>query len=175
MNSVSLPNDRPLRILEVGCASGMDFIRFACKDGFEVWGADIHEQDLPFENAHFVLADAAALPFDDGYFDLVVSIGLLEHIEPIEKLCGVIREFDRVGKSQVSVVPSILTPVEPHSFSPAFPLRMHRQLFGAQDGEQLHLNLFTEHTWTKFTGFYGCQVRRFFYIPPFIINTMIYK
>lgn len=175
MDSVSLPRGRTPRILEVGCANGMDFIRFACEDGFEIWGVDIEEQDLSFENVHFVRADAADLPFDDGYFDLVVSIGLLEHIEPMEKLCAVIREFDRVGKHQVSVMPSILTPVEPHSFSLAFPLRIHRRLFGEQKGEKLHLNLFTDHTWTKFSGFFGCHVRRFFYIPPFISNTMIYK
>ena len=31
------------------------------------------------------------------------------------------------------------------------------------------------HTYGKFTGFTGCEIKRFFYIPPFITNTVIYK
>lgn len=172
---VPLPEGRPLKILEVGCANGKDFIQFLKDSPCEIWAVDIRPCQIEQEHVHFVLADAERLPFPNQTFDLVVSIGLLEHIEPMEKLCRVIREFERVGRHQVSVVPSISSLLEPHCCKLLFPLRLHRHMCAAQEGIPLHLNFFTEHTWTKFEGFYSCRVKRFFYLPPFIRNTAIYK
>lgn len=173
---IPLPEDRPIRVLEVGCANGKDFIQFLQNDQrFEIWGVDIQDYTPVEEKFQFILADAAALPFPDQSFDLVVSIGLLEHIEPIEKLCQVIQEFARVGRHQVSIVPSISTLLEPHCCRFLFPLRLHRRMCSWQKDVPLHLNFFTEHTWTKFKGFYGCKIKRFFYLPPIIKNTAIYK
>lgn len=173
---IPLPEDRPVRVLEVGCANGKDFIQFLRNDPrFEVWGVDIQDCTPAAEEFRFILADAAALPFPDQSFDLVVSIGLLEHIEPMEKLCRVIQEFERVGRHQVSIVPSVSTLIEPHCCGLFFPLRLHRRMCAAQTGVPLHLNFFTEHTWTKFEGFYDCKVKRFFYLPPLVRNTAIYK
>lgn len=36
-------------------------------------------------NAEFIHADALEMPFDDNTFDIVISIGLLEHFENLEK------------------------------------------------------------------------------------------
>ncbi len=176
-----LPKGRPARILEVGCSNGMDFIRFTDGINAQIWAADILPCEIGRENVHFVQADAESLPFPDKFFDLVVSVGLLEHIEPMEKLCRVIAEFDRVGRHQVSVVPSAATVLEPHSAELFFPLRIHKNMLSEgspgemKQASSLHLNFFTEHTWTKFRGFCGCKVKRFFYIPPFVTNTFIYK
>ena len=52
--------------------------------------------------------------FKDGGFDLVICIGVLEHIIPFGKLKRVAREIQRVGKSYVVVVPHFYTPLEPH-------------------------------------------------------------
>lgn len=172
---VPLPAYRPLRILEVGCSNGKDVIQFLAREQFDIWGVDIIDCRSHLENIHFIQADAANLPFPNQSFDLVISVGLLEHIEPMEKLCKVIQEFDRVGKHQISIVPSIATLIEPHSFSFLFPFRIHRNMRSEQKDVPLHLNFFTEHTWTKFEGFYGCNMKRFFYLPPFIKNTVIYK
>lgn len=159
------------KILEVGCANGKDFIQFANKKKYKIYAVDINEYE--FENVKFINADAENLPFPDKSFDLVVSVGLLEHIEPVEKLCRIIREFDRVGKHQVSIVPSISTVIEPHCGSFRFPMKLHKNM--CANDNNLRLNYFTEHTWTKFEGFLGCKVKRFYYIPPFIKNTVIYK
>lgn len=166
---------KPIRILEVGCANGKDFIQFATDSRYEITAVDINDCVIEQSNVTFYKADAAELPFEDKSFDLVVSIGLLEHIEPMEKLCAVIRELDRVGTHQISVVPSISTLVEPHCGKLFFSQRMHRKLFSQQEGVPLHLNLFCEHTWTKFEGFMGCNVKKFYYLPPLIKNTVIYK
>ena len=175
LNLVPLPKDRPVKVLEVGCANGMDFIQFLADKPFDIWAVDIKPFRFEQKNVHFFLADAERLPFPDQSFDLVVSVGLLEHIEPMEKLCRVIQEFERVGRHQVSVVPSISTMIEPHCCSLFFPFRLHKKMCSEQRETALHLNFFTEHSWTKFKGFYGCKVKRFFYLPPFIRNTAVYK
>lgn len=164
-----------IKILEVGCANGKDFLQFLDPEKYEIWGVDINTSDELPEFVNFTEADAANLPFEDKSFDAVISIGLLEHIEPMEKLCRMISEFDRVGKHQVSVVPSVSTLLEPHSGKLFFSRGLHRNMFSEQEGMPLHLNFFTEHTWTKFSGFNGCDVKKFYYLPPIIKNTIIYK
>lgn len=169
----SLPPGK-VKVLEVGCSTGKDMIQFLSLDPrFEIWGADIL-QNHP-EGIHFVRADAADLPFSDKDFDLVISIGLLEHIEPMEKLCRVVKEMDRVGKHLISVVPSVSTLVEPHCGQFLFPLRLHKRLCSDKQISPLHLNFFSEHTWTKFHGFRDCRIKRIWYLPPLVKNTVIYK
>lgn len=175
MKLVEFPEERKIRVLEVGCANGKDFIQFADNSRFEIWGVDIEDCAEIRGKIHFVRADAESLPFEDGYFDLVVTIGLLEHIEPMEKLCKVVSELERVGNHQISVVPSVTTLIEPHNFKLLFPLRMQRKMCAKQRGIPLHLNFFSEHTWTKFMGFSECRIKRFFYLPFFVRNTVIYK
>ena len=153
------------RILEAGCGEGKDVLQFLTGRGYELWAADILERALPWEDVSFVRADAAELPFADGEFDLVITVGLLEHIEPLEKLCKVAGELRRVGKRQISVVPSLSTPLEPHSASPLWPWRLHRDKFGPQPDGTLRLNFLTDHSWTKLEPFSACKVKRIWYLP----------
>ena len=162
------------RILEVGCGEGKDVLQFLTGRGYELWAADILERALPWEDVSFVRADAAELSFADGEFDLVITVGLLEHIEPLEKLCKAAGELCRVGKRQISVVPSLSTPLEPHSASPLWPWRLHRDKFGPQPDGTLRLNFLTDHSWTKLESFSACDVRRIWYLPGLVRNTVIY-
>ena len=74
----------PLRVLDCGCGNGLsvDLLRDA---GFAAWGNDISMlrkwqwQRRVHRNRLFV-ADGATLPFPDGYFDVVISSGVLEHV-----------------------------------------------------------------------------------------------
>ena len=165
-----------IRILEVGCANGQDALQFLRDETkFELVGVDIIDSKIPYENFSFVSADASELPFADNSFDLVISIGLLEHIEPMEKLCKVISEMRRVGKAYVSVVPSMSTLLEPHAVRFRWPLRLHKKMVHKHsEGIPLHLNFFSDHTWSKFEGFMDADVCRAYYLFPFIKNTYIY-
>ena len=175
MSKFHFPPDTTVRVLEIGCADGRDMIQFLRESPrFEVHGLDLKEQTLP-PGVSFHLADASALPFADGAFDLVISVGLLEHIEPMEKLSAVIKEIRRVGRAYAAVVPSVSTFLEPHALKPRWPLRFHRKLVHKHSaGEILHLNYFTDHTWTKFEGFAGAEAERFFYLFPFVRNLLVY-
>lgn len=169
--------DKKLRILELGCANGKDLIQFLNDPKrFEITGIDINPSQIDQENFTFVQADASELPFEDKSFDIVFSVGLLEHIEPMEKLCGVIKEISRVGKSHANIIPSVASPLEPHAARPFWSSFLHKRFIHKNSGSNiLKLNYFTDHTWTKFEGFNDCDVARFWYLPPFILNLVVYK
>jgi ubiquinone/menaquinone biosynthesis C-methylase UbiE len=89
------------RVLEVGVGMGADFVRFA-KAGANIVGTDLASRSLELarRNAEnnrvaptLLNADAQALPFAEGTFDLVYSWGVLHHALDIE--CA-LREIHRV-------------------------------------------------------------------------------
>jgi len=80
------------RILEVGCGPGLLSVRLAQSHGLEVTGLDLDPAMIELARANaltsssgpgrlpsFVVGDVAALPFDDGSFDIVVSTFSLHH------------------------------------------------------------------------------------------------
>lgn len=162
---------RGKKVLDVGCANGKDFLQFLLPlEDVYLFGLDVRFQDYQAEQCRFIKADASAIPFDDKYFDLVVSIGMLEHIGPIEKLSQVIAEIDRVAKSFAVVVPSVSTMLEPHTVEPFWQLRdkgKKRPYSG--------LFYFSDETWLQFKGFASAKIRRFYYLPPLISDVVIYR
>jgi 2-polyprenyl-6-hydroxyphenyl methylase/3-demethylubiquinone-9 3-methyltransferase len=91
--------DGRCRVLDVGCGAG-----FLCNDlalrGRAVTGIDLAADALAVAHAHdasgrvrYVEGDATALPFEDGSFEAVCAMDLLEHVESPER---VITEASRV-------------------------------------------------------------------------------
>jgi ubiquinone/menaquinone biosynthesis C-methylase UbiE len=80
------------KALEVGCGRGSMGAFFA-EAGLETTLLDTSPSALQIARANFqndnleaeyICGDALELPFDDDQFDVIVSIGLLEHFEDIE-------------------------------------------------------------------------------------------
>ena len=78
---------RGLRLLEIGVGLGTDFVRFV-RAGAVATGVDLTERaiglvrrrlELEGLQADLRVADAEALPFEDGSFDRVYSWGVLHH------------------------------------------------------------------------------------------------
>lgn len=77
------------RILEVGCGTGW-FTVLARRAGFDAVGMDLAERVVRFAareraaegdvEAHFLSADAEALPFAHGQFDVLIANSVLEHV-----------------------------------------------------------------------------------------------
>ena len=171
-----IPTDKKINVLEIGCGNGKDVVQFLNDgDKYEVWGLDILEQQIEQDNFTFIKGDAASLPFEDKSFDLVISVGLLEHIEEIETLCKITKEIDRVSDAFVVVVPCLSTFVESHNMGIRWPMRLHKNYTTKNIKTPLKLNFYSDHTWTKFPGFFDADVERCYYIPPLIKNTIIYK
>jgi SAM-dependent methyltransferase len=75
------------RVLEVGLGSGSDFMQWA-RRGARLWGRDLTQasvdlirERLALEGlaADVALGDVEALEFEDGFFDLVYSYGVIHH------------------------------------------------------------------------------------------------
>ena len=91
------------RVLEVGLGSGSDFIQWA-RNGASLWGRDLTEAsvDLVRERltltglaADVAVGDVEALEFEDGFFDLVYSYGVIHHTPDTPKA---VAEIHRVLK-----------------------------------------------------------------------------
>lgn len=83
------------RVLEIGCGIGKD-ARFLLENGVDYWGIDFSQRTLALAAQHLsfrglsnrlVCADAAALPFADASFDLVMAIGVLHHVPNMSRAC----------------------------------------------------------------------------------------
>ncbi len=159
------------RVLEVGCANGQDFVTlFKDRENVEIYGLDLVDYQIQQDNFTFILGDAEYLDYPDNYFDVTISIGVFEHIQPMEKLCRAIAEIDRVSKSYCVIVPSIGTVLEPHAAELFWHIRDHNK-----KSKRDNLNYFSDESWLKFYGFNDASLRSFWYMPPLIKNLVIYK
>ena len=154
------------RVLEIGCGRGIDFAQYAV-DQCSLTGIDVADVQrvCDFE---FHQLDAKSLPWPDGYFDSVVSIGVLEHIQPLDVLCQVTSEIRRVGKRFCVIVPSVGTWVEPHVGSFFWQLRDTAK----KPRYAFELNYFSDEAWLQFPGFVNARVHRYWYAPG-VQNLMI--
>ncbi len=97
--------DQKLEFLDVGCGDGEVVDYIARKYGSRVVGIDIDAGQLELArkkvnglaNASFIEADATSLPFADSSFDVVVSLGVLQHITNWEGALGEITRVLREG------------------------------------------------------------------------------
>ena len=102
-----IPRDKKLRVLDVGTGFGINvaFLARWLAKGSAVWTVDPSKEVLADVEAaldeesarlvRFAVASADDLDFEDGFFDFVVSVMVLHHIE---KLQPALREMARVLK-----------------------------------------------------------------------------
>jgi SAM-dependent methyltransferase len=81
----------PRRVLEVGCGMGQFADRLARETSASVVATDLSQRmvELAQERGLDVrVADAQALPFDDGEFDCAVANAMLYHVEDLDRTLG---------------------------------------------------------------------------------------
>jgi ubiquinone/menaquinone biosynthesis C-methylase UbiE len=160
------------KILDLGCSTGKDLVTFLRdREDIEIVGLDLRDYGLRQSNFHMVLGDAVEIPFPNSYFDVTVSIGVLEHIKPIEKLANVINEINRVSKSYAVVVPSVSSVIEPH-FARVFWQLRDRSRKPVYPGTLIYMS---DEAWLSFKGFKDAESRRFWHVPPFVSNLLIHR
>lgn len=103
-NCLIEPQHREGRILDVGCGTYPFFLlnsKFAYKFGLDqVVDSQSHaqwEQDRIFFK-NYNLEKDRAMPFEDGYFDVITMLAVFEHVEP-EKLVLQLKEIRRILKN----------------------------------------------------------------------------
>ncbi len=74
-------------VLDIGCGGGL-LTNYLAKVGHKVTGIDLSESSLRIarqgdstQNVHYACANAYCLPFENGAFDVVAAMDVLEHVE----------------------------------------------------------------------------------------------
>lgn len=87
-----LPEREPLRVLDVGCAQGRAVIALAQR-GYEAYGIEPWEyaRNVAMELARRVNTEvsiyegrAESIPFDEGFFDVVLAMSVMEHVQDLD-------------------------------------------------------------------------------------------
>ena len=166
-----------IKILEVGCGIGEDFIsHLGNRTDLEIYGIDVNDRiKINQKNFTFILGDAEKINYPDNFFDITVSFGVFEHIIPIEKLSRVIKEIDRVSKSYYHEVPAISTFIESHTNSFLWQLRDFNKKDHPSFGSNAGCFFLSDEGWMQFEGFNNVKVVRYSYIPFFMKSLILYK
>jgi SAM-dependent methyltransferase len=81
---IPVSTTRPVRVLDCGCGNGVS-VDLLCDAGMEAWGNDLSalrkwQWRERKRRDRLVVASAMTLPFSDGYFDVIISSGVIEHL-----------------------------------------------------------------------------------------------
>jgi ubiquinone/menaquinone biosynthesis C-methylase UbiE len=94
------------KVLDFGCGTGDFCLLF---DKFQYVGVDIDEKFIEFAKSRFKgyifqrINEADPLPFEDGYFDIILVFGVLHHISG-HYIHEVLNELDRVLSSRGQII-----------------------------------------------------------------------
>lgn len=93
------------KILDVGCGMGALVLEL-CRNGIDAFGIDvadvaIHNLNLKLPN-RFQVGSILNLPYEDNYFDTVVTTDCLEHLKP-EDIPLALEELYRITKKNIYV------------------------------------------------------------------------
>lgn len=95
------------KLLDVGCGTGLSTIPWNC----EVYGLDPSKKLLEkaekklHQNSNWVNASAENIPFNDNFFDIVISITAIQNFDNLNKGLD---EIKRVGKPNAKFVLTFL-------------------------------------------------------------------
>ena len=150
-------NLHPKRICDIGCGAGevLSQLQSNLDDDCELLGYDISPQAVSLarirttDRLHFKLGD---LKNDDAYFDLILALDVMEHIEDCWSF---LRQFKTKSTYKIFHIPldlSVQTVFRPSG------LLKRRDLYG-------HLHYFTKQTAMALLKDTGYQVLDYFYTP----------
>lgn len=117
-----------MRVLDLGCGKGATSVFLARELGVEVWAADLwierSQREAVFRDAgvgdsvHAVDADVRRLPFEDEFFDAILSIDAWEYFGTDDHLLPTVLRVVRRGGPIGMATPAMRTEVRELDFIP---------------------------------------------------------
>jgi len=101
-----------LRILEIGCGSGIISNYFGEKNS--VYSVDIEEPPIKKRNFRFSKVKSEKLPFKNDYFDIVISNHVIEHVPNQEFHLSEVKRVMKNNGVGYLATPNKIFPIEPH-------------------------------------------------------------
>ncbi len=164
----------PAKLLDHGFGSGNNLVFFASKN-YECYGCEIAEELIKVTREKFKKLDYCVnlkplkgdyLPYEDNFFDIIVSWNVIHYLGKKEKVIKIINDFYRVLKPNGVLILSTLHPetslikrskkIDKYSYlvieDSKFDNRKGLTLFFPEDKENL-INLFSKFSIIK----YGSQ------------------
>ncbi len=156
-----LSRHRGGRILDCGCGAGM-MAEYCVNLGFEFFGIDIskgmiqqcQEQFGHLSRAHFSVGRIQQLDFEDRYFDVILSMGVLEYLQDVP---AAIEEMTRVLKPGGTILFSCLNRASPCWAWGSF-YEKARARWQAPEIPPVPLRAFTEAAFRRLVSSRGLQV-----------------
>ena len=115
------------RVLDFGCGRA-HVLRLLRADGVDAYGADVFFAGMDWSNLDAprdLLASGAVraiangkLPFDDGFFDTIISDQVIEHVESLEEAIAEMGRVLKPGGRMYHQYPTLNTVREAHSSAP---------------------------------------------------------
>lgn len=102
------------RVLDVGCGMGRVIANLA-RDGYDAYGMDLPGMSEFWAGAgndpgRFLAGDATSIPFGDGFFDIVYSIGVIEHIGTACGHCTLADDYQEKRRRYASEIMRVTRP-----------------------------------------------------------------
>lgn len=92
------------KILDAGCGGGRN-LHWFLNNGFDVFGVDLNEDNIDYlkqssnlPDAHFTAAAVEKMPFDDNFFDHIISSAVLHFANGTQHFIQMMSEMVRVLK-----------------------------------------------------------------------------
>lgn len=99
-------------VLDVGCGRGLSMEYFRTR-GARTTGVDITPDSVRYVNElgfNAITADARKLPYENNSFDIVYSIGVIEHFKETQVALNEQARVCKSGGTVIAVVPNLITP-----------------------------------------------------------------
>jgi SAM-dependent methyltransferase len=102
------------RVLDVGCGIGRGIMKLL-EEGYEAYGVDLPNLSRFWSKArndpdHFFCCDAAHLPFPDNFFDVIFSLGVIEHIGTQIGHCTLVNHCDKERQKYANEILRVTRP-----------------------------------------------------------------
>ena len=103
------------RVLDIGCGLGR-MLKYFNRRGARAFGIDITPvvlQKIPEKTFPVSVGDARSLPFRSNSFDLVFSLGVVEHFRETPQAISEHLRVCKGGGRVIVIVPNLITPYQP--------------------------------------------------------------